>query len=41
MPLHEIIGRKCNRNHWEQLAVLRIKKKKNAIADDLEMFSRL
>lgn len=28
MPLHEIIGRKCNRNHWEQLAVLRIKKKK-------------
>lgn len=21
MPLHEIIGSKCNRNHWEQLAV--------------------
>lgn len=40
MPLHEIIGRKCNRNHWEQLAVLRIKKK-NAIADDLEMFFHL
>lgn len=20
MPLHEIIGRKCNRKHWEQLA---------------------
>lgn len=39
MPLHEIIGRKCNRNHWEQLAVLRIKK--NAIADDLEMFFHL
>lgn len=28
MPLHEIIGKKCNRNLWEQLVVLRIKKKK-------------
>jgi len=28
MPLHEIIGRKCNRNHWEQLAILRMGGKK-------------
>lgn len=40
MPLHEIIGKKCNRNLWEQLVVLRIKKK-NVMADDLEMFLHL